>query len=126
VRRTLVERLGGFEESFPGLYDDQVFYAKVCLNAPVFVSNECLARYRRHAGSLCARTEHTAAHDIWRQRYLRWLSHYVSEVGIADRDLARALRTQLWIWGKDSDSRMLFWTRRLLRKTKQALVRFAT
>jgi glycosyltransferase involved in cell wall biosynthesis len=126
ARRTLVERLGGFVESFEGLYEDQVFYAKVCLNAPVFVSNECLERYRQHAGSLCARTEHTDAHGIWRQRYLRWLAQYVSEVGIADDDLARVLRTQLWIWGEDGHSRMPFWTRRLLRKTKQALVRLAT
>jgi glycosyltransferase involved in cell wall biosynthesis len=125
VRRTLVERLGGFEESFPGLYEDQVFYAKVCLNGPVFVSDECLEKYRQHAGSLYARAEHTDTHAIWRQRYLRWLAQYIAEAGMMDIDLARALRTELWIWGDDSGSRMPFWTQRLLRKAKQALSRLA-
>ena len=125
VRRSLLERLGGFEESFPGLYDDHVFYAKVCLNVPVFVSDECLERYRQHAGSMCALTEHTDAQRIWRQRYLHWLSRYVSEATIVDGDLARALQTQLWIWGEDRPSRVPRWTQPLLRKTRQVAARLA-
>jgi len=125
VRRSLLERLGGFEESFPGLYDDQVLYAKVCLNAPVFVSDECLERYRQHTGSQCALAEHTDTHTIWRQRYLHWLSRYVSEAAIVDGDLARALRTQRWIWGEDSRSRVAPRMQRLLRRAKQVAAHFA-
>src|SRR5215831_18684412 len=35
IRRNLVEQVRGFEDSFRGLYEDQVFFAKVCLSAPV-------------------------------------------------------------------------------------------
>jgi glycosyltransferase involved in cell wall biosynthesis len=126
VRRSLVERLKGFEESFPGLYEDQVFYAKVCLHAPVLVSDECLERYRRHAGSVCARAEHTDDDRIWRQHYLRWLSRYVSEADVVDRELSRALRAQLWIWGRDDRaSRGPRWAQRLLRAAKHGVVRLA-
>ena len=127
VRRSLLERLGRFEESFRGFYDDQVFYAKVCLNAPVFVSDECLERYRQHAGSHSQRAlaEHTDAHTMWRRRYLHWLSRYVSEAAIVDGDLARALRTQRWIWGEDSRSLVPPRVQRLLRKAKQVAAHFA-
>ena len=37
--RNLVRRLGGFEEQFTGLYDDQVLNLKVYLSAPVFFSS---------------------------------------------------------------------------------------
>jgi len=30
MRRTMVERLGGFVESFQGMYEDQAFFSKVC------------------------------------------------------------------------------------------------
>ena len=51
VRREALHRVGGFEESFKGqdqLYEDQAFLAKVYLQEPVFVSNECWDRYRVH------------------------------------------------------------------------------
>ena len=122
VRRSLLERLGGFEDSFQGLYEDQVFYAKVCLNASVFVSDDCLERYRRHAGSLCMLSAHTGAEETWRRRYLRWLSRYVSEAAVVDRELSRALRAQLWIWDEDRTRHLPRWTRRLVRGAKKTLV----
>ena len=53
-RRSLVDRVGGFEEAFHGiyaLYEDQAFLAKVYLNARVLVSGERWLRYRQHANS---------------------------------------------------------------------------
>ena len=125
VRRSLVERVGGFEESFRGLYEDQVFYAKVCLSTPVFVSDDCLERYRRHAGSLCVLSERTDADQIWRRRYLRWLSQYVSDAAIVNRDLSRALRAQRWIWGDDRSEHQPRWLQRLVRGAKKTVVRLA-
>src|SRR5919197_1887453 len=34
ARRAVIERIGGYEEAFRGLYEDQAFYAKLCLEAP--------------------------------------------------------------------------------------------
>ena len=69
VRRETVAAVGGFVDSFPGMYEDQVFFAKVTLQAPVFVSGECWSRHRQHPNSsyfclaknrrvLFCRTEH--------------------------------------------------------------------
>jgi glycosyltransferase involved in cell wall biosynthesis len=49
VRREVLDRTGGFEERFRGLYEDQAFCAKICLDTPVFASSECCCRYRQHS-----------------------------------------------------------------------------
>jgi glycosyltransferase involved in cell wall biosynthesis len=125
VRRALLERLGGFEETFPGLYEDQVLYAKVCLVARVFVSDECLERYRQHPDSLCAVAERTGAEGRDRRRYLLWLRDHVARSGVDDCALARALRGQLWIHGGAEPVRLPRWARRLVRVAKGAAVRLA-
>jgi len=91
IRRHIVEQVGGFEERFRGLYEDQVFFAKVCLAAPVFVSGECSARYRQHPHSNCASTLETAS--TVRAQFLRWLAEYV---GAKNGALSTPLRRQIW------------------------------
>ena len=63
-------RVGGFEEAFPGLYDNQVFYAKVCLTEPVFASSQCTARYRQHEGVLLRQS----SYDTFRPKRARAIS----------------------------------------------------
>lgn len=77
IRRNIVEDVGGFEESFRGLYEDQTFFAKVCLTAPVFVSAECSARYRQHPNSNCSTT--AEIEPARRRAFLTWLAKYVYE-----------------------------------------------
>lgn len=77
-RRSAIVAADAFEPSFPGLYDDQVFLAKLCLNQPVFASSECVARYRKHSGSCCAIAEQNGTAFNERQRFLRWLTAYQS------------------------------------------------
>jgi glycosyltransferase involved in cell wall biosynthesis len=69
LRREIVEGLGGFEDSFRGIYEDQVFFAKVCLKIPVFVSGECWDRHRQHRDSACS---------VWR----RTGEYYSAEAGL--------------------------------------------
>ena len=76
LRREAVLRAGAFEASFPGLYDDQVFYAKICLNEPVFVSSQCLARYRQHSDSCCATARRLDTCEQGRKHFLDWLHSY--------------------------------------------------
>jgi glycosyltransferase involved in cell wall biosynthesis len=96
ARREIVERVGGFEESFPGLYDDQVFYAKMLLAAPVYVANRLWDKYRIHRDSMCAVAER--ADDVGRAhlQYLDWLEEYLNEQGVAHGPLLRAIRTEKW------------------------------
>ena len=51
-RRSILTNLGGFEESFRGMYEDQVLFAKVHLRFPVYVSGQCWAKYRQHSESV--------------------------------------------------------------------------
>src|SRR5258705_398615 len=92
MRRKVVEQVGGFEEHFRSLYEDQAFFAKVSLAAPVFVTSQCSARYRQHANSNCSTThiQHSAA----RSAFLRWLADYISKQYNVRR--RRRLRTGFW------------------------------
>jgi glycosyltransferase involved in cell wall biosynthesis len=93
IRRTVAEQVGGFEEHFRSLYEDQVFFAKVCLSAPVFVSAECSARYRQHANSNCSVTLETEQPAAARMAFLRWLAAYVRK---QNSTLSKRLRREIW------------------------------
>lgn len=83
VRRESYERLGGFDETFRGLFEDQVFFAKVFLHERVFVSSACWDRYRQHDQSACSvglreaelhPVDLSPAHG----RFLEWLDGYLA------------------------------------------------
>ena len=59
IRRKTFQDVGGFEETFRGMYEDQAFFAKVYLKAPVYVTSECWDRYRQHPGSCCSIAQDT-------------------------------------------------------------------
>jgi glycosyltransferase involved in cell wall biosynthesis len=92
IRRKVVDQVGGFEEHFRGLYEDQAFFAKVSLAAPVFVTSQCSARYRQHANSNCSTTQ--TQHSAARSAFLRWLADYVSKQ--YNVRWWRTLRTGFW------------------------------
>ena len=51
IRRTAFDHLGGFDERFRGLYEDQAFFLKVYAVLPVYVTSCCTDLYRQHVGS---------------------------------------------------------------------------
>jgi hypothetical protein len=92
-----LEAIGGLEDQFAGMYEDQVLYAKVSLHAPVCVSATCWDRYRQHPQSMCAVAQ-DAGHELQaRRRYLDWLEGYLTERQIGDAAVWRALREEQWI-----------------------------
>jgi glycosyltransferase involved in cell wall biosynthesis len=97
IRREAVQAVGGFEDSFRGLYEDQAFYAKICIACPVFVSDECLERYRQHPDSICSTTANSVEEMTARERYLEWLRDYLIRRGVTDEELWRSLRRELWL-----------------------------
>lgn len=95
LRREPVDAVGGFEERFRGMYEDQAFFAKICARFPVFASGECLARYRQHAGSGCAVAQWRGEHLTARAEFLTWLSSFLRETDIRDRRLLETLAREL-------------------------------
>jgi glycosyltransferase involved in cell wall biosynthesis len=95
ARREAVRHIGGFEESFRGAFEDQVFLSKMALHAPILVVKECLDKYRQHNASYSAQAV-SAAHyhpkraNPARRTFLDWLEAYLR---------ARQVRDPLvWRW----------------------------
>jgi glycosyltransferase involved in cell wall biosynthesis len=96
VRREAIERYGGFEEAFMGEYEDQVFCAKICLNAPVFAASRCWYRYRQHPDSSVSAGLQTGASWLARRTFLDWLYNYLSSQGVRHRKVRWALELESW------------------------------
>ena len=114
VRRSVVDAIGGFEPAFRGMYDDQAFYAKACLAAPVLAAADSSSRYRRRTDSLYSTAKATGQHRLDRLAFLSWLDHYLAERGGGDPGLEDSLRRELWSARHPTLSRLLdrprWWT----------------
>jgi glycosyltransferase involved in cell wall biosynthesis len=98
VRRRVAEAVGGFEEVFGGMYEDQAFCTKVCLREPVYVAGTCWYRYRQHPDSSGARARSTGQYEFGRLAFLRWLEEYLSDQGFAGSEVWDALQKELWLY----------------------------
>jgi len=76
--RHVALQVGGFDNAFKGMFEDQVFFAKVMMTAPVFVSDAVWAKYRQHAKSASAVSQNTGADEAARLRFLRWTVKYLA------------------------------------------------
>lgn len=78
VRRSVLQAVGGAEDEFFGLYEDQALLAKLYLDHPCVISGSRTARYRKHAGASTTRAmisgiSHHSGPNVSRERFLRWL-----------------------------------------------------
>jgi hypothetical protein len=97
----VIERVGGFEESFRDCFEDQVLLAKVGLHSPVFVADEPTDKYRQHTSSCTSRAARSGVYapdrpNAARLAYLRWLAGYASEQRLQDATFWRVLDEELW------------------------------
>ena len=98
LRREAVERVGGFEEAFRGmyqLYDDQTFLAKMYLNEPVYVAGKCWDRYRQHPDQIVSVVRDAGEQNTVRLAFLRWLAEYFYVQGVAEAELWKLLQEKL-------------------------------
>lgn len=102
VRRSAIESVGGFDEAFQGMFEDQVFFYKLLLEWPAWVEGVAGDRYRQHQGSWSEMERRSGG---WypsrrrpspaRGRFLEWLEGYLSERSIEDAAIRRAVRREL-------------------------------
>ena len=102
VRRAVAEKIGGFEDSFRGMYEDQAFYAKICLCTLVLATDDCLAWYRQHSKSNYSNAIHSGQTHVLRYRFLKWLETYCHEKRVQDKRVWEVVRRQLWLYDSSS------------------------
>jgi glycosyltransferase involved in cell wall biosynthesis len=84
ITREFARAVGGFENAFRGLFEDQVFRAKVYLQGPIYVSSSCFDRYRQHPDS-CVYAARASGRNIEARRaFFLWLRDYLDRVGCSD------------------------------------------
>jgi glycosyltransferase involved in cell wall biosynthesis len=115
VRRRAYLAVGGFEESFRGLAEDLVFFGKISLQYPVYVSEECWDRYRQHSDSLTAVAD---AQEVRRahRAYLSWLDGYIEREGTNHK----RLRTEVRAATRRNERTPKHWLLRLNRVLRRA------
>jgi glycosyltransferase involved in cell wall biosynthesis len=95
LRRDVVERVGGVDSTFRGMYEDQTLFAKVLSVSPTYVSGRCWTRYRQREDSLSAHFDATVPYARGRLPYLLWAQDYLLAAGIGDGEVWSALRREL-------------------------------
>jgi glycosyltransferase involved in cell wall biosynthesis len=120
LRRALVEQVGGFEESFRDLYEDQVFAAKICRTTPVYVSGRCSYRYRQHPNSCCLVAQREGRLDSSREPFLRWLIAYLEQEGLAGGDAWRRARIELGLERRPPLARLASKRTLMIRRLRHA------
>jgi glycosyltransferase involved in cell wall biosynthesis len=115
VRREAIEAVGGFEEVFADLYEDQAFFYKILLRYPAYLEAEAWDRYRRHKDALCEVRIREGSHSDdsrptpARGRFLEWLSGYIRTTGIHHAAIPRSIRRQQWPYRHPKLYRYVAW-----------------
>jgi glycosyltransferase involved in cell wall biosynthesis len=107
IRREVALTMGGFEESFQGMYEDQAFYAKVCLTTSVYVADTSLAWYRQHTDSHCIVTEMRGETAVARRKYLEWVLAYMTQHQLENEDTLLAGYRALWLLSSPVSARQI-------------------
>ncbi len=109
TRTREVRRVGGFEASFRGAYEDQVLLAKLYSQCRTLVIDDLLARYRQHPESIVHRLERDGFYAPgWpnpaERAFLDWLHQYIDTTVCGSLPLCDALRAARqpylhpWAW----------------------------
>jgi glycosyltransferase involved in cell wall biosynthesis len=125
LRREVYDRVGGFEEKFPGMFEDQAFLSKVYSTTPVFIADRCWDLYRIHKDSCCSVASDTGKTNSSETYFLNWLEQYMSSNGTADPGIERALRRRVWRSRHPSSARLLDENRKYVSRLRSGVRSFA-
>ena len=95
IRREVVEALGGYEESFRGMYEDQAFHAKLCFQSSGFVSSDCWYHYRQHQDACTSLSHKSGRHYAARLYFFNWLEDYLSKQGARETQVWQVLQNEM-------------------------------
>ncbi len=99
LRHEVFDMIGGFDESYVDILEDQAFFIKVELYFPVFVADSWWARYRQHPASsmtqfaMTARQDSALIYSTW-IKFFRWVEAYLISQRYYDAEIWLCLRQQ--------------------------------
>ncbi|MBS9523962.1 glycosyltransferase family 2 protein [Litoribacter alkaliphilus] len=92
VKRESILRNDGFEESFTGMYEDQVFLSKLYYNEVGYISSSCNNFYRQRKDSMMSTVADRAKYIDIRRKFLYWFKSYLKEKRNENRIISTLLR----------------------------------
>ena len=95
MRRSAYLDVGGYEQEFKGMYEDQVFLTKLLLEKSVYIDARTWIRYRQHDGSCVAGSFKRSNNAYYRHRFLKWFRNHLSSHDIRNAQLSSILESQL-------------------------------
>jgi glycosyltransferase involved in cell wall biosynthesis len=121
LRKEAIEHVGGFENIFKSMHEDQAFLAKIYLNSSVYVAASCWTLYRQHPDScntLAVKSGRQIAAELF---YLNWLDKYLNEKRVTDPDILNALHRRLWNYKHPALNELKQTAIKNIKKTVKAL-----
>lgn len=120
LRRSSFHAVGGFDEEFNPttfqVFEDIAFLSKIYLGEPVFVSEECLDRYRCSINSAWHKAQREGREEAARRFYFQWLQEYLRRQGIRNPQIWNSVRKQSWMYNWPFPLRAAPWIRRIAGK----------
>lgn len=97
VQRKFINKINGFEETFLGMYEDQVFYSKIALDAISYVENNAYDLYRQHKDSCSQKSISAGTVLHYKRKYLLWLQEYLRNKKMEDQEIIGTVKKELWL-----------------------------
>jgi len=94
-RREVAQRIGGFENAFKGMFEDQVFLVKAFVNEIAYVSGECWTRYRIHANSAVSTAIRSEQYASSLAKFYEWCEEYLFQQGMEGTPFYEHVRKSL-------------------------------
>ena len=96
LRLDAVRQVGGYENEFPGMFDDQVLALKLYLEWPVMFSSQTWLKYRQHDRSCVAESVQNGTYFQDRAKFMYWLDSYLSKKPNIPQDIRDEMDRELW------------------------------
>jgi glycosyltransferase involved in cell wall biosynthesis len=95
IRKSVLDEVGGYEQSFRDEFEDVIVHSKVGLKYPAFVAGEWWYKYRQHEDSCCAETRRVGRERQRRLVFLNKLQEYMRTHGYVGSEAWGVLQEQL-------------------------------
>jgi hypothetical protein len=78
------------------MYEDQVFFAKIFLMMPVYISDICMCKYRQHPEACTSVAKASKKSCHYRVAFLNWLESYLLLQKHHDSRILRIIKKELF------------------------------